>query len=341
MRLLVVGGGVAGPAVALAAARLGMEATVLERRAVTDPEEGSWVTVAPNGLDALDVLGVLDEARAVGHPSRTNRMFGATGRHLGDVPLGAPLADGSVALTAKRSALAVVLGRAATPRAPRCAMGADVVDTQDDADGVRAVLADGTTVEGDLLVAADGVRSRSRRAIDPAAPDARYVGLTNFGGITRGTDLGLALEPEAWHFVFGRRCFFGAHPPPTGDVVWFVNAPREPIGREERAATSEREWLDLLAASSPTTRGPPPPSSPRARSSSPATAPTTSPTSRPGGAAAPSSSATRRTPRARAAARVWRSPSRTPSCWRGPSPPTARTGRPPTSGSGGRGSRRS
>lgn len=247
MRLLVVGGGVAGPAVALAAARLGMEATVLERRAVADPEEGSWVTVAPNGLDALDVLGVLDEARAVGHPSRTNRMFGATGRHLGDVPLGKPLADGAVALTATRSALAVVLGRAATAAGAEVRLGAHVVDTQDDADGVRAVLADGTTVEGDLLVAADGVRSRIRRAIDPAAPDARYVGLTNFGGITRGTDLGHHLEPEAWHFVFGRRCFFGAHPLPTGDVVWFCNAPREPIGREERAATSEREWLDLLA----------------------------------------------------------------------------------------------
>ena len=46
---------------------------------------------------------------------------------------------------------------------------------------------DGSVVEGDVLVAADGVRSRVRRAIDPAAPEARYVGLTNFGGITRGT----------------------------------------------------------------------------------------------------------------------------------------------------------
>ena len=54
----------------------------------------------------------------------------------------------------------------------------------------RAVLADGSVVEGDVLVAADGVRSRVRRAIDPEAPDARYVGLTNFGGITRGTELG-------------------------------------------------------------------------------------------------------------------------------------------------------
>ena len=56
------------------------------------------------------------------------------------------------------------------------------------------MLADGSVVEGDVLVAADGVRSRVRRAIDPDAPDARYVGLTNFGGITRGTGLGAGLD---------------------------------------------------------------------------------------------------------------------------------------------------
>lgn len=247
MRLLVVGGGVAGPAVALAARQLGLDATVLERRPVADPDEGSWVTVAPNGLDALAVLGVLDAVRTIGHPSRLNRMYGATGRHLGDVSLGVPLDDGTVALTLKRSALAVLLGDAARHAGADVRRGAEVVSVHDDAEGVRAVLADGSMVTGDLLVAADGVRSPVRRSLDPQAPEARYVGLTNFGGITRGTRLGADLTPEAWHFVFGRRSFFGAHPLPTGDVVWFVNVPRPEISRAERAATTEQQWLGWLA----------------------------------------------------------------------------------------------
>ena len=247
MRLLVVGGGVAGPAVALAATRLGLQATVLERRPVLDPTEGSWLTVAPNGLDALEVLGVLEGARAVGHPSRLNRMYGATGRHLGDVTLGVPLEDGTVALTTRRSALAELLTDAAHRAGADVRLGAEVAAVHDDGDGVRAVLADGSVVEGDVLVAADGVRSRVRGAIDPAAPGARYVGLTNFGGITRSTSIGDTLTPQAWHFVFGRRSFFGAHPLPTGDVVWFANVPRPEISREERASTSEAQWLGWLA----------------------------------------------------------------------------------------------
>ncbi len=247
MRVLVIGGGVAGPAVALAAANLGMDVTVLERRAVSDPHEGSWITVAPNGLDALDALGVLDRVRSVGHPSRLNRMFGATGRHLGDVALGTPLDDGSVALTMKRSALAVELVDAARAVGAQVRLGARVVTTADDGNEVVATLEDGTTLRADVLVGADGVHSRVRRALDPAAPPARYVGLTNFGGLSTSSSVAGELEPEAWHFVFGRRSFFGAHPLPTGDVVWFVNVPRDEISTAERAATTGDQWLSWLA----------------------------------------------------------------------------------------------
>ena len=101
----------------------------------------------------------------------------------------------------------------------------------------------------DLLIGADGVHSVVRRLIDPTAPDARYVGLTNFGGITPAAAVSTTdLEPETWQFIFGRRAFFGAQQAPNGDVVWFVNAPRDAIGREERATTSDETWQRWLAS---------------------------------------------------------------------------------------------
>ena len=43
-----------------------------------------------------------------------------------------------------------------------------------------------------------------------------------------------------------RRAFFGYIPTPGGDVVWFVNWPRDQISQAERAATSDAEWKARL-----------------------------------------------------------------------------------------------
>ena len=240
----------AGPATALALGQVGIEAVVLEAHA-PDTSAGSYLTLAPNGVDALNALGALDAVGPAGFASRTNRMYGAGGRHLGTLSLGQPLPDGTVALTLKRSQLATRLADLARERGIEVRHNTQVVDVRILPDGAEVRLADGSTLRTDLLVGADGVHSRVRRAIDPAAPGGRYVGLTNFGGITHGTPLAAELPAAAWHFVFGRRAFFGAHPTPGGDVVWFVNVPRPAISREERATTSHESWqrllLDLLA----------------------------------------------------------------------------------------------
>ena len=72
-----------------------------------------------------------------------------------------------------------------------------------------------------MLIGADGVHSIVRRAIDARAPDARYVGLTNFGGVTRAA--GGDIEPGAWHLIFGKHAFFGTQATSAGDVIWFAN----------------------------------------------------------------------------------------------------------------------
>jgi 2-polyprenyl-6-methoxyphenol hydroxylase-like FAD-dependent oxidoreductase len=246
MKAVIVGGGVAGPAAGLALHRAGIEPVLLERRSVADPEAGSYLTVCPNGLDALAAVDAFDLAREVGFPSRLNTMYGATGRLLGEIPLGRPIVDDLVALTMKRSRLAVVLAEEAERRGVEVRLDAEIVQVAGGHDGVTATLADGTTVSGDVLVGADGVHSLVRRTVDPDAPSGRYVGLTNFGGITRSTPLAQQLAPETWHFVFGSRAFFGAHPTPDGDVVWFLNVPRPAISADERRTTSKEQWQHWL-----------------------------------------------------------------------------------------------
>jgi 2-polyprenyl-6-methoxyphenol hydroxylase-like FAD-dependent oxidoreductase len=246
MKVVIVGGGVAGPATAMALQRAAIDAVVLEAWPEPTGEVGSYFTVSPNGLHALDTLGVLDRARQAGFATRENVIFGAKSRRLGSMTLGRPLDDGTVGLTMKRSRLGAVLLQEARRRGIEVRFDARVCSVASTADAATVMLADGQTLRADLVVGADGVHSVVRGAIDSNAPGGRYVGLTNFGGVTRSTPIGRELLPEAWHFVFGRRAFFGAHPTPEGDVVWFVNVPRPAIGEDERRATSPEQWRTWL-----------------------------------------------------------------------------------------------
>ena len=251
MKAIVVGAGVAGPVAAMALQQAGLEVVVHESHAPADGEVGSWLTVTPNGLDALAAVGSLHLAREIGLPTRANIMLGATGRELGRLPLGRPLADGTPALTMKRTRLAAVLAQECSRRGIEIRYGSGLVAADlTPSGGVRAVFADGTAEDADLLVGADGVHSTTRRLVDPKAPNGRYVGLVNFGGLTTAGVIGLddaEAEPECWHFVFGRRAFFGWHATPGGDVVWFVNEPRPQVSPDERRQTTEPEWRTHLA----------------------------------------------------------------------------------------------
>ncbi|MFE7845635.1 FAD-dependent monooxygenase [Microbacterium sp. NPDC057407] len=247
MRAIIVGGGIAGPAAAMALQRVGVDAIVLEAAEGTRVA-GSWFTVAPNGLAALGAIEALDPVRALGIPTRHNLMRGATGRELGRLGLGGTLDDGTPALSFRRPDLAAALGAEAQRRGIQVRYGARVAYVHDDGDRARVTLRDGTRLEGDLVIGADGIHSVVRTAIDPDAATPRYLGLANFGGISPGAATSSGLPAGAWTFVFGRRAFFGALPTPDGDVVWFVNEPRPPVTREERSATSPADWLAHLGS---------------------------------------------------------------------------------------------
>jgi 2-polyprenyl-6-methoxyphenol hydroxylase-like FAD-dependent oxidoreductase len=247
MQVLIAGGGVAGSVTAMALQQAGIQATIFEAHPKTDADIGSYLSVSPNGLDAIDAVGALPLLTREGIPTRRNVLWDANGRRLGATRLGTPLPDGTLAQTLKRARLTRVLLDEAVRRGIRVEYGRRLADATVGPSGdVTATFRDGSTARGDLLVGADGIHSVTRRLIDPAAPSGRFVGLTNFGGVTRGVSLNV--EREAWHMIFGRRAFFGYGVAPAGDVFWFVNWPRDAIGPDERAATMHAAWKEQLAA---------------------------------------------------------------------------------------------
>jgi FAD-dependent urate hydroxylase len=248
-KVLIAGGGIAGPVTAMALQQAGIDAEVFEAHRPGRGDAGSYLTVATNGLDALRAVGADKLVLADGFPTPTNLLLSGSGRRLGTAGNGGRMADGTVSHTIRRARLYHALHEEATARGIRIQYGKRLVGAEPAAGGgVVAAFEDGTWATGDLLVGADGVHSPTRRLIDPAAPSPRYVGLVNFGGYTAGSAAG---EPGVWHMIFGRRAFFGYVTDLDGGTVWFANVPRPAVSPAERAATTAGQWqrqlLDLFS----------------------------------------------------------------------------------------------
>ena len=247
---LVIGCGIGGPVVAMALKKVGIDATVFEAHDGSAEFVGSFLNTASNGLDALKTIDACDDVVAHGFPTPRMVMWSDSGKRLGEVANGLRLPDGTVSITVERGHLHGALRSEAVQRGIRIESGKKLVSAESSDGGVTALFADGTEARGDLLIGADGIHSRTRHLVDPAAPPPRYTGQLSLGGAARVTTL--PPTPETFNMMFGRRAFFGYSVREQGDVYWFANmAWADEPTRERIGSISPAEWkgklIDLFA----------------------------------------------------------------------------------------------
>jgi 2-polyprenyl-6-methoxyphenol hydroxylase-like FAD-dependent oxidoreductase len=234
-KVVVVGGGIGGLSVALSLRRNGHEVVVLERRA-TSVEAGAGISLWPNAMRVLRDLGLGPalEASAI-----------SDGRVTIRTPRGRCLSASDMAGIERRfSAPLSVVHRRDLLDVLRAAVGDDALrlgstctSAIQEARTASAVLADGGQVEGDVVVAADGVGSRLRNALlGPAA--TRATGLVAWRAVVpaHGFDAE-AVTGEAW----GGGQLFGAARLTNDQLYWFASA-RDPES-SDRSEQAEHEML--------------------------------------------------------------------------------------------------
>lgn len=168
--VLIVGAGIAGCSAALALARDGWQATVIEKQ----PEwrfQSSGIFVYSNGLQHFRTIGAMDELVRAGFPIADGRnvYLDQDGRPIVDVvypALGSPPAPPILGI--KRAEMHRVLSGQLAALGVPVRLGTTLVALAQDDDGASTTLSDGSTARFDLVVGADGIRSGVRALLWPA-----------------------------------------------------------------------------------------------------------------------------------------------------------------------------
>jgi 2-polyprenyl-6-methoxyphenol hydroxylase-like FAD-dependent oxidoreductase len=173
---LVVGGGIAGMAAAIALARRGCRVDLVE----ADPDwrvYGAGITITGATYCAFAELGMLEELQRCGFGSAGGtRICSADGSLLAEVPV-APLRFGVPPIGGiMRPALHEMLSRETRTSGVNVRLGVSINSWTNHRDHVSANFDDGRDNDYGAIIIADGAFSKNRFALLPDCPSPTYTG---------------------------------------------------------------------------------------------------------------------------------------------------------------------
>ncbi|GAB3901398.1 FAD-dependent monooxygenase [Microbispora bryophytorum] len=232
----IIGGGIAGPVTALALRKAGMDATIYEAYPTGADGAGGSLALAPNGMAALEIVGVADAVRATAQPSTRSVMTLANRTRL-ELP---GLSDVGPLHVVRRADLYRVLRDEAVKQGVRVEYGRRLTRVED----TTAVFGDDSRARFDVLVGADGVHSTVRRLIDPDAPGPKWTGMLALEGVS---SYEVPEDPETTVFAFGRRGYYLYWRNAAGGSTWGVNLPyHRPLSLAQAREVPREEWMRIL-----------------------------------------------------------------------------------------------
>jgi salicylate hydroxylase len=187
-RVAIIGGGIGGLTAANALSQAGIEVAVYEAAAVLK-EIGAGVALHPNAMKVLRAIGVEDNVRQVAGRSQWQVMRNwKTGRVIAKTSRQQQAASfGTEGATVHRADLLDVLAEALP--AGVVTLGKRCTQVRPDGDVAVARFADGTQIEADIIVGADGIHSPVRASLfGPDAP--RFTGKVCYRSVVRASAVG-------------------------------------------------------------------------------------------------------------------------------------------------------
>lgn len=194
---LIIGGGIGGLSTALAMGRAGRTVHLVEQAEVFS-EIGAGLQLGPNATRSMDRLGILKEVLEVSVRPRAGIVMDAvSGEKLTAIDFGDAFITryGYPYVVAHRHDLLEILV-AACRDTPGVTLenNRHVVQVEDSAGGARATFDNGDSYTADVLVGADGIRSRVRHLHDDSDP--LFTGQVAYRGTLPVDQISLDIEMD-------------------------------------------------------------------------------------------------------------------------------------------------
>ncbi|PZO45178.1 MAG: monooxygenase [Pseudanabaena frigida] len=201
LKAIVIGAGIGGLTTGIALRQAGYEVEIHDRVRDLRPI-GSGISLWSNGVKVLNRLGLGQKLAAIGGNMNYMEYRHLSGDLLNHISL-QPLVEevGQRPYPVARRDLQNVLLETFESAGGKLTLGAKCIGILEGFSNITAKFEDGSTSTGDLLVAADGVRSLLRQYIVGEAIEPQYAGYVNWNGLVPiSTDLGPA---DMWSIYVG------------------------------------------------------------------------------------------------------------------------------------------
>ncbi len=216
-RIVIAGAGIGGLATALALKQRGFRPIVCER-APELKEIGAGLLLSPNGVRALEFLGLRKTATSLSRVIREWRILDRTGHCLQRM---SPCHRELPALSLHRADLQQLFLKMMPTDCLN--LGAEVSRFQHNASVVEVLLTSGKAIAADALIGADGLRS-SVRALRFGPQPPAYSGYVGWRGVSPWIPDAYKGEHLSESWAEGKR--FGISPMGNGRCYWYATANR-------------------------------------------------------------------------------------------------------------------
>lgn len=227
LKVLIAGGGIGGLSLALGCKNKGMDVQVFERVKEYKPFGGP-IQLQCNAMGTIEAIDlglanrIYDNCTVTG--DRINGLLdGIKGSWFFRFDTRQPCYKNGLPLTLviNRSKLLEVMCTSVGEELINTA--AEVVDYREEDDGVVAILSDGTEVKGDVLVGADGIRSKVRQAMHPKEKSPlAYSGYTVYTATCKFTGKYTDTSKIGYQVYLGNKKYFVASDVGDGEQQWYA-----------------------------------------------------------------------------------------------------------------------